>query len=197
MQKHKKTNCGKIFIFCGPSGVGKGSIIKEIIKKHKNISIVPTITTRSPKPRDKQTSHYIYTNKKDFLQKIKNDLFFEYNFYNNNYYGTFKKDLKNIVINNKIAIMEQDVENAIITKKYFPKNIITIFICSPIQTIRQRLFSRGENSKKEISERIKLAKIELDKKNRCDFKIENIQNNLSIAVDKCINIIKKETYEKS
>lgn len=184
---------GKIFIICGPSGVGKGTIINGLIKNNKEqIRLLPTLTTRMPKPRDKATGHYIYTTKDFFMSKIKNKEIFEYNIYNNNYYGTLKKDIEEIINNNQIAIMEQDIKHALITKKYYLKNIFIIFIYSPIEIIKKRIIKRDEDTSQEIENRLILAEKELKEKNKCNYIIENIQNHPEIAIKKCLNIILKK-----
>lgn len=181
----------KIFIICGPSGVGKGTIIKGLIdSKTLPVDMVATITTRQPKPRDKATGHYVYISKNDFIKKINSGLFLEHNLYNSNYYGTLKKDLENIIAGSKIGLMEQNIDLALFTKKIYPKNVITIFIDSHPDIIHQRLIKRGENSREEIKKRLEIGKIELSQKQQCDFIVDNPENHPDQAIKKVEHIIR-------
>lgn len=181
---------GKIIIICGPSGVGKGTIIKGLIKsKNIHITLVKTYTTRKPQKRDKNLDNHIYISKKEFLNKLKVGEFFESNFYNGNYYGTLKKDLENIIKSKKTGLLEQNLDKALLTKKQY-KNILTIFIYSSLETIKQRLVKRGENTKEEIRERLKIAKDELKNKDKADYVVFNPENFPEKPISKILKIIK-------
>lgn len=182
---------GKIFIICGPSGVGKGTIILGLLKqKLIPLILIPTYTTRNPKPRDKKTGHYRYISKDKFLNLLKNKIFFESNYYSGNYYGTKFSDMKDVIDKNQIGIREQDVEHAFYTKKLFPNSVKIIFIDSPLEIIRQRLTKRGENTPEEIQHRLNLGKKELQKKSSCDFVVENLENDQENTIKKVLEIIK-------
>lgn len=181
-------NHGHIIIICGPSGVGKGTIVKGLLNKDLHINVVKSYTTRPPRARDKVTNHYIHLTKEDFIKRMDQGDFFETNFYNGNYYGTLKNDLDLIIRNNHFGLLEQDIEHALVTKGGYPQTKI-IFIDSPLEIIRKRLIKRGENEEKEITERLKIAEHELAKKNHADYIIENLENNPEIAINKIVEII--------
>lgn len=188
-------NQGKIFIICGPSGVGKGTVILGLLKQNNfPFSMIPTYTTRAPKPRDNATGHYRYISREKFLENLKNKLFFESNYYNGNYYGTLTSDLDNIITTKNIGIMEQDVDHAIYTKNNH-KNVSIIFIDSPIEVIRQRLQKRGEDTPDEITHRLTQGKIELTKKKHADFIVENLPNDQEHTIQKVLDIIKNESIK--
>jgi len=185
---------GKIFIICGPSGVGKGTIILGLLTQNQiPLTMIQTYTTRDPKPRDKATGHYRYITREQFLQHLKDKLFFESNFYNGNYYGTLQNDIDDVIKKDKIALREQDVEHALFTQKKYPGNVMIIFIDSSLEVIRQRLVKRGENSPEEINKRLSLAKKELDQKEKCGYIVENLPNDQEHTIQKVLEIIKTKT----
>jgi len=184
---------GKIFIICGPSGVGKGTVILGLLKNKKiNLKMIPTYTTREAKPRDELTGHYRYISRGIFLEKLKNKVFFESNFFNSNYYGTQAADMNTVVKNNTVGLLEQDVGHALFTQKLYPNHVKIIFITSPLEVIRQRLLKRAEDTEKQIAARLILAKKELSQKNNCDYIVENLPNDQENTIQKVLEIIRSE-----
>jgi len=186
---------GKILIICGPSGVGKSTIVKLIKHKNKSIKIIPTITTRKPRISDEKIQYFEFISKKKFQNLSSRNCFLEKNLYDNNYYGTLKDDFMEIVKNRELALKEQDIITAKQIKKIFPNNVIIIFITSTLLEIKKRLILRHENSSADIEKRLKIAKTELTNTKYADCIIENPKNHPEIAVNtilKIINIISKQ-----
>jgi len=185
-------NQGKIIIICGPSGVGKGTVIAGLLRqKQIPLTMIPTLTTRDPKPRDETTGHYQYISRDRFLKLLKENKFFETNYYNGNYYGTLADDMKKTISSGIVGIREQDVEHAFFTKKRFPQHAYIIFIDSPLEVIRQRLVKRGEDSEADIAKRLMMGKKELTKKDQCDYIVENLPNDQEHTIQKVLEIIQK------
>lgn len=178
----------KIIIIAGPSGVGKGTI-KKYLLKDSDFEIIKTITTRPPKKRDSIHNDRVYITKDEFLKLDNENRFVETNFYNNHYYGTLKSDTDLILRNNKIGILEEDIVHAYVTKKFYPKDCLIFFIDSSIDDIKKRLIERNENTKEEVEERLNIAKHELDKKHLADYIIDNPEGHPEIAADKIKQII--------
>ena len=186
-------NHGKIIIICGPSGVGKGTIIKLLLNdKNLPINIIKTNTTRPLSDRDLILNNRRSISKDQFDNLLKNHEFLETNFYNGHYYGTLKKDIENIIAKNQIGILEQDIDHALFTKRNYPDNTAIIFIYANLENIKNRLIKRGENTEKEIQMRIAIGKKELTKKHLADYAVENLENHPELAVNKIKNIIIKE-----
>lgn len=183
-------NQGKIIIIAGPSGVGKGVIIKGILdSKEIDVNIIKSYTTRPKNPRDKKIKNHMHISKDKFLDMTKENKFAETNYYNGNYYGTLKSDIENVIKSNKIGLIEQNLDKAIKTKKNY-KNVTIFFIYASLETIRQRLKRRGENTPDEIKKRLEIAKKELSEKDNADYSILNPENFPEKAIRKIIHIIK-------
>lgn len=180
---------GKFIVVSGPSGVGKGTICERLIKE-LNAWYSVSMTTRSPRPGEIDGVNYFFISKEEFEDKIKKGDFLEYNFYNDNYYGT-SKDIVLDKINAGIDVFcEIDVNGAHNIKKIYD-DVLLIYIAPPsIEKLRDRLVSRGTESLEKINQRLEIAKKELNEINFYDYVI--INDDVDIAVDEIKEIISKK-----
>ena len=100
---------GKIILISGPSGVGKGTVVKEIVKDQK-YALSVSVTTRNPREGEIDGVNYFFTTKEDFLRRIENNLMLEYAQYNGNFYGTPKDYVEQTVAQGKNIILEIEVQ---------------------------------------------------------------------------------------
>jgi len=177
---------GKIFIISGPSGVGKGTVIDLAKPYLANFKQISTITTRKKRKNGRSEKDRKFVTKNEFHQLIRDKKLVEHNLYNGNYYGTPKQELEKVLIKGQNILLEIDINGAKRVNKQYPKNSILIFIWSKIQQIEDRLKKRGQNSNRQIKERLKQAKKELATKNQYDFEIENKESRPKEAANKLI-----------
>ncbi|MCP4050840.1 MAG: guanylate kinase [bacterium] len=179
---------GYLIIISGPSGVGKGTIIKETLKKVSNIGLAVSATTRDPRVNEEEGKDYYFLTKSDFENKIQEDAFLEWCVVHNNKYGTLKKEVEQYVENGFDVILEIDIKGAekVKNNKY---NTVSIFISPPtFQDLIDRLKSRNTEKKEVIEKRLSIAEKELAETAAYDYVV--INSDINEAVKDIISIIK-------
>ena len=182
---------GLLVVISGPSGVGKGTICKEVLKEHPELTMSISVTTRDPRPGERDGVHYFFRSKEDFKMMIEQDLLLEYaNVYGNDYYGTPKEYVHQELYQGNDVILEIDVRGALQVKKNFPRAIL-IFIAPPsLYELERRLTMRGTEDQEKVNERLQTAVEELQEMRSYDYLVVNdvVEN----ARDKVIQIINAE-----
>lgn len=177
---------GKLIVISGPSGVGKGTICERLIKDLGAEYSVST-TTRSPREGEMDGVNYFFVTKDEFERKIQGGEFLEYNFYNNNYYGTSKKVVLDKINDGKDIFLEIDVNGGHNIKKIFPGALL-IYIAPPsMEVLKERLIARGTESIEKINERLEIAKKEALEMDSYDYVV--INDDLELAIDEVRKII--------
>ena len=188
----KESNKGKLFIISGPSGVGKGTIVEEVIKKpSNNLYWAKSYTTRPERDSDESEGHYIFIDEKKFKQLEKGGEILESNFFNDNWYGSSKSEIDQALSKGKNVLKEIEVNGAMKLKKLLPEAIL-IFIKAPIEDIHARLISRGQNTNEEIEERLNTCKKELVFEKKYDYCVINSENHPEKAIEEVEKIIQNE-----
>lgn len=165
---------GKLFILSGPSGVGKGSLSKILLADDGlNVVFSTSATTREPREGEENGKDYFFMSKEKFANMIKKDKFIEYAKFVDNYYGTPREAVENLLSSGKNVILEIEVQGAIQVITKDPK-VVSIFIAPPnIEELKKRLMSRGSESKEVIEARIEQAKFELALKSKYSHVVVN------------------------
>ena len=120
----------KLFVVAGPSGVGKGTIIKELIKENENLKYSVSSTTRKPRPGEIDGVNYNFLSQDEFKKAIDDGEFLEWAVYNGNYYGTSKLAVNEALKNDKSIILEIEIQGAIQIMEKCPEAVF-IFILPP------------------------------------------------------------------
>lgn len=183
-------NCsGLLVVLSGPSGVGKGTICKELLKKFE-IELSTSVTTRLPRENEIHGEHYFFISKEEYLQMKNNDDFLETFEIFGNCYGTPKNVVLEKLQNGKDVLLEIDVQGGLEVKKNY-QDAILIFVLPPsMEELKSRLSGRNTETAEQIEIRTNKAKAEISEYDKYDYVIEN--NDLDKAVDDVINIINCE-----
>ncbi|MFH1613498.1 MAG: guanylate kinase [Planctomycetota bacterium] len=156
-EKEKKA---ALVVISGPSGVGKSTICKEVVKRLGAFMSV-SATTRAKSPNEVDGVDYYFLEKDEFEKKIKDSNFLEYAEVFGNYYGTFRKPVEQALRQGKCVILEIDVQGALQVKKVFA-DVLLIFILPPTQSeLAERISHRGRDSEEATGERLQGAGTEI------------------------------------
>ena len=163
----------KIFIISAPSGCGKTTLVKELCNSYSFLEQAISHTTRSKRANELEGNDYLFINNKEFMTKVRNEEFIEYQNVYNNLYGTSFSSIKSITDSGKDAILEIDYKGMLSIKKSIP-SAISIYILPPnIQELRIRLKNRAMDSDEVIQNRVSQAAKELPYSKFSDYIIIN------------------------
>ena len=180
---------GKIIVFSGPSGGGKTTIVKEILKNLPEIVFSISTTTRPRRKTEKDGVEYFFISEAEFLKKIENNEFIEWEKFYDYYYGTYKSFVEENIDLGKPVLLELDVKGALTIKRLYPYSHL-IYISPPsFEELERRLRQRQTESESDFVKRIDRAIMELSLKGKFDDIIENIKLDAAIAEAK--SLVKK------
>lgn len=186
----KTNNKGLLIVVSGPSGAGKDTICQKLIKENSNIWMSVSMTTRKPRPLEKDGVDYFFVSSEEFENKINDNTFLEYASYNDNYYGTPKDKVEEKLNEGKDVILVIDINGAINIKKIIPSALF-IFIMPPdMETLKNRLIGRKTESKDKIVKRFITAYNEVNNYKKYNYVVVN--DNVEDAVNKVKSIIQSE-----
>ena len=171
MIKEKKQ--GSIIIISGTTCAGKGTVIKELLKRNDNLKLSISYTSRPIRPGDKDGSTYYFVCKETFLEKIKNGDFLEYALVHGNYYGTPKGEIIEMLDKGYDVILEIDVEGAKKIKEMFPSTILIFIMAPSMEVVKERIKSRNSESTEQILDRFKTAYQEINEVYNYNYVVVN------------------------
>ena len=170
-------NQKKLIILTGPSGVGKGTVVREILGKDKNIWLSISATTREPREGEKEGENYYFLNQENFKEMIEQNLFLEWAQFAGNYYGTPLSSVNEKIKKGFTVLLEIEVEGAKQIKEKFP-NSLSIFLLPPdIEELERRIRNRGTENEEAIEKRLSRATYEISSSNQFDFALTNYNVN--------------------
>lgn len=191
MRGAKMTQRGLLFVLSGPSGVGKGTICKSLIKRNPDLRLSVSCTTRKCRPGEIEGVHYYFKTREQFEEMIKNKELIEYvKVFGADYYGTPRDFVERELIGGHDMILEIDVNGALRVKETYPEAIL-VFIAPPsINEARRRLLRRGTEAPEAVEKRLNTAIKEMTAAPSYDYVVVN--ETLCKAVDNVEAIIKAE-----
>ena len=164
---------GKTFIISGPSGVGKSTVLRELLRDRDDLYFSISATTRTPREGEIDGVHYHFINVDRFREMIQEDEFLEYAEYVGNFYGTPKRYVDEAMAQGKDVILDIEVQGALQVIGKRP-DTVRIFIAPPSwDALEQRLTGRGTDSPEKIQKRLVRAKVELQTGDTYDYFVIN------------------------
>ena len=182
---------GMMFVLSSPSGAGKTTLTKKIAENNKNFTISISHTTRKPRPNEINGKDYQFVSVQEFNNLIKGDNFFEYATIFNNYYGTLKKPVLELLSQGRDVLFDIDWQGTQQLKKIKNLSIVTFFILPPnIKALKERLLNRHQGQEKLIEKRMDKFNEETSHWNEYNYVFVN--DDLEICYEKILNVIKSE-----
>lgn len=189
-------NKGKLIILSAPSGTGKTTICKELLKRNPKWTFSISVTTREKRENEIRNRDYVFITNEKFDHLIKFGDLLEYEWVHGNRYGTLMDPLEDAINKKKVILLDVDVKGSCTIMDEFDEDVISIFIEPPgedlneqIETIQQRLKDRGHESETLIKQRTKRLQLEVEYKDKFDYHFVN--DDLKKTTDKIEKTIRR------
>jgi guanylate kinase len=181
---------GILIVLSGFSGAGKGTLVKALVKKYEGYAVSISATTRDPRVGEVDGRSYFFKTVEEFRQMIQEDAFIEYAQYVENYYGTPKAYVEEMLDQGKDVILEIEIQGAVKVKEKYPEAVL-VFVTTPdAETLYRRLTERGTETEEVIASRLARAVEEAKGMDLYDYLLVN--DDLDTAVDEFHSIVQSE-----
>lgn len=162
----------KLMVVSGPSGVGKGTIVKTLIKRRSDVVESVSCTTRAPREGETHGKEYFFLTKAEFLERLEKQDFLEYDEHFGNYYGTPISFVEE-TLKTKSVILEIDVVGALNVKKRLPEAVLVMIVPPSVEELKRRLEGRETETAEQIRNRLSRLEYELSQREKYDFVVVN------------------------
>ena len=179
---------GILVIFSGPSGSGKGTVLKKYLAENDDARVSVSMTTRQPREGDIDGVHYYFVTREYFEKKIADNKMLEYAEYNHNMYGTPKEPVDEMLKEGKIVFLEIEVQGAEKIRKLYP-DAVSIFLMPPsMRVLEERLRGRQSEDEETINHRLVIAREEIRRASEYEYIVVNdTVDNAAAVMDKIIS----------
>jgi guanylate kinase len=183
------TEKGHIFVVSAPSGAGKTTIVKSILKDIPELAFSISATTRRKRENERDGFDYHFISEEAFRKKIEENGFVEWEKFYDYYYGTPKGFIDDKINNGISVLLEVDVKGALSIKTIYPDAILIYIYPPSFEVLVERLKNRRTEDETDFKKRVERAKMELSHKDKFDYLVVN--NDLNIAISQVKSLIKK------
>lgn len=188
----KQRKQGNLIIISGTTCAGKGTVIQELLNRNSNLSLSVSYTSRKKREGEIEGKDYYFISKAQFEEKIKNDEMLEYEIvHQDHYYGTPKKEVKELLDTGKDVILEIDVKGAQHVKEMFPETVLIFILAPSMEIVKERIKARGKENNEQIIKRFQTAYQEINEIPKYNYVVVN--DVLGEAVKKVEAILLSET----
>jgi len=186
---------GKVIVITAPSGTGKTTIIRAILKVLDSVVYSISATTRKKRQNEIDGVDYFFIDEATFLARIKENQFVEWEKVYDYYYGTPKTFVEKVISEGKSILLEVEVNGALSIKNVYPDAVMIYLLPPSLEELEKRLRARKTENELDFQKRIERAKMELSLKEKFDYFIVN--NNLNVAILELKELIEKITIEET
>jgi len=162
-----------VFVVTGPSGAGKGTLIKGLVERVQGLEVAVSATTRPQRPGEADGHDYWFLSDQEFTRRVEADAFLEWVPYvSGRRYGTLRSEIDRIAVDDQVCVLELELEGALRVQGEVPGSV-TIFIAGDVDELERRLRDRATESTGEIGERIALARDQLERAHEFRYMVRN------------------------
>lgn len=188
---------GLLFVLSAPSGAGKDTVINLLKQQGMDIFVVPSVTTRAPRPGESEGNPYHFVDAEEFERLRTNNELLEYAKVHGNWYGQPIRPIRENLRAGRDVLLKIDVQGAATVRKKVPQAIFIFLLPDSLEELAQRLSSRRTETEAELQRRLADARMELAQQQWYDYVIRNRQGHIQEAVDKLRAIIVAEHCRNS
>ena len=181
---------GLLIVISGPSGAGKGTICKSFLERNPEVAISVSATTRSPRKGEVEGVNYYFMSKEEFKGKIEDNDFLEYAEVYDNFYGTPKSNVEELLEGGKDVILEIDIQGALKVKENTEEGVFIFILPPSMEELKARIIKRGSDTPESLMKRFKSAYKEINFISRYNYAVVN--DEVETAVEKLEAIISAE-----
>lgn len=164
---------GLLIVISGPSGTGKGTVCKALLKKRRDISLSVSCTTRAPRPGEIDGVSYFFKTHEEFENLVKDNAFLEYADVYSNYYGTPRSFVDAAIDLGKDVLLEIDVQGALKVKAAYPQGVYIFLVPPSMEELENRIRNRATETAAQIEARLGKANAEMALMDEYDYRIVN------------------------
>ena len=162
-----------VFVVTGPSGAGKGTLIKGLVERVSGLEVAVSATTRPQRPGEADGHDYWFLSDDEFTRRVEADEFLEWVPYvSGRRYGTLRSEIDRIAADDQVCVLELELEGALKVQAEVPGSV-TIFVAADVDELERRLRDRATESTGEIGERIELARDQLERAHEFRYMVRN------------------------
>lgn len=180
----------RVFVITGPSGAGKGTLIRELVDRVPVLEVAVSATTRPQRPGEEEGREYWFLSEETFVARIEAGAFLEHvQYVSGKRYGSLRSEMERIASHGRICVLELELEGAEKVQREVP-GAVTIFIAADVPELERRLNERATESTGEIGERIELARRQLEQAHLFRYMVRN--DDVRRATEVLVSIVETE-----
>ena len=179
---------GPVFVVTGPSGAGKGTLVRALLGRFPELELAISATTREQRPGERDGVEYWFLTDDEFRQKIDAGDFLEHVEFAGHRYGTLRSEIDRIRGKGRVPVLELEIEGALLVREELG-GAIAIFVSAPLEALETRLRARATESSGEIEERLAIARRQLEHEDDFDEVVRN--DDLATAVEAMAAVVER------